>query len=520
MPETTPIDGVTLRILQRKVDEARYLTADNAHRYRPIMRLFYTRHMAHQYTLRMDDIFNHVRSHVEPAYTQEACEQDLRQLTEWGNLVSEQDRSRARTVEEFLRRHLNYQISPYGIAFERLLEELEQDTGTGGSLDVSLLERLLARLSDLAKLYQDHTIPLAPPAAAQAYALWNEAFEAFDQSGERASDYLAALHRSRQEDLTDVEAFLAYKDVLVQYLNTFVTGLLDHGERIQALLTRWIRLGTDVKLIDSLVDYQTKHVPNSDGRLPTTDEVRQARFREWQALFAWFQTRGGLETLRRRTITTVERVVRQSHRVMDRRAGLSRKRDLESLALAFMRCAGQDEAHRLAGAALACAAPKHLLGSAEVFRIESPGTMWEITPQDVDLRPIYGRGQIQRGQSDPVPEHESAQQQVLWDEIGRRRREGQVWDELFQNGEVNLGRLHITDPAIRAPLLQVLARCLAASDWTTLAPDGSQISLHLPHGADTGQFTGPDGVLALPQFVLKRRRDAWAPDQAAAGSDT
>lgn len=519
------------RALQKKVDEARYLTAENAHRYRPIMRYFYEQHMAHQYTLTGDDVLAHMRAFVDRNYTEEQCEQDLRQLAEWGNLLSEQDRTRAKTVEEFLRRQLRYQITPYGIAFERLLLELEEARGGGGSLDVSLLELLYEHLVQLGGLVaqvacgqgdapspvlsapaasgaastpSSATLVPSEPALRRIFNLWNQAYEAFDKVGQQASDYLAALHRSRQEDLADIEVFLAYKDVLLQYLNSFVTGLFDFGDRIRSILAGYVRENTHEALLQSLIAYETHHVPGPEGRLPAPQEVRSRREREWREMHRWFEPRGGLETLRRRTTGTIERVVRQSQRLMDRRSGLSRRRELEQLAVAFAHCAELDQAHRLAGATLGCITPRHILGSAEAFTMAPTGSVWKQPGQELALRPISSRGQRKRGRSAPVPYDDETRQAVLRDALARRQDEAAIWDRLFASGEVNLGRLELDDPVMRARLLHVLARCLASSDRTTVVPDGSRISLHLPDPPEPGELRAPDGTLALPQFVLRR----------------
>jgi len=536
-PQDSP-SRVLARTLQKQVDEARYLTAENANRYRPIMRYFYEQHMGHQYTLSGDDVLQHMRVMIDSSYTEDQCEQDLRQLAEWGNLIAEQDRSRARTVEEFLRRKLRYQITPYGIAFERLLRELEEARGSGGSLDVGLLELLYANLVELGDLLNGRGAPQTANHEASGegdrnhhrpevnragfpestlrriWNLWSQAFDSFDKVGRQASDYLGALNRSRHEDFADVEAFLAYKDVLLQYLNSFVTGLFDFGDRIRAILTSWTRHRVEKALLSALISYETRYVPGSDGRLPSEPAVRDHRRREWLKLHRWFEPRGGLEALRRTTTATIERVVRQSQRLMQRRSGLSRRRELEQLAIAFAHCSSLDEAHRLAGAALGCITPRHIMGSAEVFMLEPAGSVWREETQDVDLQPVRRGGARRRSRSTPVPRDDGQRQAVLQQEFARRQAETAVWDALFAAGEVNLGRLKVEDPALRARLLHVLARCLASPDRKTVAPDGSQISLHLPQTAQPGELQGPDGTLALPQFILKRRTRAWGDEIA------
>lgn len=507
------------RALRRRVPEATYLVTENADRYRPIMRLFYERHMAHHYTLQTNDVLEHTRLNVMREYTEAQCEQDLRQLCDWGNLAAEQDRSRAHTVEEFLRRKLLYNITPYGIAFERLLVELEDERGTQGSLDVGLLEALLESIEVLEPLIDQLPLEAAPSDEAlirQVQRAWSQAYDMFDRVGKQASDYLSALDRSRHDDIGDLESFLAYKDILIQYLNAFATSLYDYGDRVRSLLNPWPKHNKPARLVAALVEYELRFVPPPDGRVPDRRELQARHERTWWNLYHWFQSRGGLDTMRRRTTGAIERVVRQSQRLMDRRSGISRKRDFEQLATRFASCENLADCHRLAGLSLGCIAPRHLMGSAEIFLAPEKGSAWEMTPQDIYLRPIR-RGQRRIGRPEPVVLFDTRQERVLREEMDRREAESALWDALFVEGYLNLGTAQISDPAVRAKVLALLAACLASPLGETLAPDGSSIRLDVPPSPRPGSLSSSDGTLHLPCFVLRREKNGRQTFAQAAG---
>jgi uncharacterized protein (TIGR02677 family) len=492
--------------LLKPVREASYLTAENAHRYRPIMRFFYERHMAHRYWLTAEAVLAHVRDHFDPAYTEAQCEQDLAALVAWGDLWAEQERARAHTIEEFLRKQLRYQLTPYGIAFERLLTELEQAQGARGSLDPTLLDNLWARLDALRRLLPE-TDPATAPVARlrQVRSLWTEANAYFVRLVADANDYLAALHRARPGETRAVEDFVAYKDVLVQYLTTFVNQLLDCAERVRALLAAWREATAAERLLLLLVGFDTAHVPGPDGRLPEAADVRALYQDQYQALEDWFRRGGGVEVLRRVTAEAISLVIRQTQRLVDRRQmGLGRARDLERLAQAFAGCATLGDAHRLAAAALGCTLPRHLLGSREQFTLAESGSVWGQEPQPVPLARVR-RGPRGRGTPAPVRDRRAEQAEVLRQEAERRQREAAVWDELFRAGPLDVGRLTVADPAVRDRVLDALGRCLAAPDGTAVALDGSPLRLAPPRpGEGYGRLRAPDGVLALPPFRLQR----------------
>ncbi|WP_324667946.1 TIGR02677 family protein [Geochorda subterranea] len=530
--------------LLRQVREASYLVAENAPRYRPIMRFLYLEHMQHRYTHRLHEVHEWMRTHVDPAYTEEQCEQDLRALVEWGNLYAEQDRSRATTVEEFVRRQLRYGLTPYGIAFERLLVELESQRNTGGSLDVGLIDVLWEQLREIdVQLGQpEHGAPgdgrsatatpgggsagadaqrdgngageaerealPARPALQALFTRWTQAIDAFDKLGSQSSDYLAALHRGAREQMADLDAFLAYKNLLVEYLASFVDGLYNQGQRIRSLLAAWERSGKAARLLEWLVAFETRYRPGAD-RLPTADEVRPVREAEWRRLVGWFRPDGGWETLRKRTASAIEQVTRQAQRLMDRRVAVSRRHDLERLAVAFARLERLDDAHRLAGLAFGAPAPRHLLGSAEVFMLDDGGSAWEVAPQLIELAPVR-RGRQESGRGAAVRPRREEQQRVLEAERARRQAEAAIWEAIFRDGEIDLGSLTVKEPAVRLRLLAVLGRCLVSPDWTAQAPDGSIIELKPPQPFSVGTLSAPDGRLHLPAFRMVRRPPAFA----------
>lgn len=99
-PHTVPLID---ELLMRKVDEVRYLVADNAAVYRPIVRLFRERYESGETGwLWPGEVAAFVRTHHphHPAYTDEECEAHLKQLESWGVLTSEHDVNQARTIEE------------------------------------------------------------------------------------------------------------------------------------------------------------------------------------------------------------------------------------------------------------------------------------------------------------------------------------------------------------------------------------------------------------------------------------
>jgi uncharacterized protein (TIGR02677 family) len=476
--------------LLKKVPEAAYLNAENAARYRPILRYFYLQHTAHRYWLSFDEIFENVRPAAGADYTPEFCEQDLAQLTAWGNVMAEQEKSRARTIDEFQRRRLQYQLTPYSIALERLLCELETSGTAKGSLDPTLLDRLWSRLEGLARDMSD---------LRRTRRDWTEAYEYFQQIVNDANDFLSAMHRSRPQDLNQIEAFLAFKEVLVQYLSAFINQLMDVAEKIRALFESW----PTEKLIDLLVVHDSTLMPSPDGRMPEAPAVRSAYSAQMRAIQEWFRRGGGVEILRRVTADAIEMTVRHAQRLVDRRTfGVSRRRELLELAKRFADCRTVEEAHALAASTLGCALPRHLLCRDQPF-VVSDESVWAQAPEELPLTRIH-RSTRSRSVGAPIEDRSREQQEVLRAELEARRREAALWDELFADGEIDLTGFDVPEPAVRGRLLHILGRCAASPDGSALVPDGSRIELLAPLHDGPGRIDSPDGTLHLPAYRLRR----------------
>src|SRR5205085_861465 len=130
------------------------------------------------------------------------------------------------------------------------------------------------------------------------------------------------------------------------------------------------------------------HLPDLDGQ-KDHERIRAEYRNQLAAVAEWFRSGGGVDLFARVTGESVETVVRHTQRLLEqRRLALSRRRELERLALAFSRCANLDEAHRLAAQAFACAVPRHFLGEAEEITRDEAASAWKREPRVVTLVPV------------------------------------------------------------------------------------------------------------------------------------
>ena len=140
----------------KKFVEASYLSADNSHRYRVILRIAYNEYEKMKFWLYKEDIYKIIKSiNGFQEYTLDNLKQDLDSLEAWGNFLTMQDTGRAKTLEEFKNRKFRYQISPNTIELERTMIKLENiKENARGSLEISLIERFKNTILSMKKIKQ------------------------------------------------------------------------------------------------------------------------------------------------------------------------------------------------------------------------------------------------------------------------------------------------------------------------------------------------------------------------------
>src|SRR6266567_3551140 len=208
-----------------------YLVNSNRIRwYRVIMRIFLQRHRdLYRYQLTAQEIRDAVRNILDPEYTLEQCQNDLKALKDWGNVTTIYDSSRATSIASFLSPALLYQATPEGIAIETFLDEQTRASTGRGALRQGDLPRLWASLQQL-----DEWLNLPAFELTQAYERdiaeeWQRAFEIWNTMAREAAQYLANMTNAAQQGLTDIEAYQAYKAAVVAYVHGFAQALTQYS---------------------------------------------------------------------------------------------------------------------------------------------------------------------------------------------------------------------------------------------------------------------------------------------------
>ena len=337
-----------------------YVTAEKAWLYRSIMRVFMEAKGRFQLHLRPEDVLAGLVDLQAPDEVDRAAvEAALGQLSsaEWGNLAAYADTAAVTTVEEFYRERSLYQVTAAGEAAERALAVYDAELVRPGELQASALGDIRDLLAELASLLEAGDVD-----AGKAFRTLETLRATFEQLTARAQSFMGSLQRTVDLQGVDLDAFVAYKDTLIDYLERFIGQLLVATDEIVAGLARVDRHDLDV-LWRSAAERELADALNADDD-DRAEAAERWRLR-WEGLRGWFVRSGQepaqAEVLRARARAAIPQLLAAVASINDRRlTRTDRVADLRTLARWFAEADSDEQAHRLWRAAFSLAPARHL----------------------------------------------------------------------------------------------------------------------------------------------------------------
>ncbi|MDJ0839630.1 MAG: TIGR02677 family protein, partial [Acidobacteriota bacterium] len=353
-----------------------HVTAVNAPLYRTVMTAFHRAREQFVLHLRPDDVLISLREagffqrpvqgdEDEPApMDRDYVSELLKRLWDWGNLRAFQDTAEVATVDEFMRKRFLYQMTPEGEAAEAALAVFEEHLARPGELQTTALEDIQLNLAALEKLAADKE-----PDAARVASLLGELSRRFADLTGQAQRFMGGLQRHIDLYEVEIDVFMAYKEMLLDYLDRFIRELVVATSRITGLLLR-LEDRHISRLLHLTAERELKDVLNP------TDSEREQRQRNWesrwQGLRSWFIAATGqksqAEVLRGRALQAIPDLISVVAAINERRTTRGdRLADLRVLARWFAECDSDADAHRLWRAAFGLHQARHLRINADTL---------------------------------------------------------------------------------------------------------------------------------------------------------
>jgi uncharacterized protein (TIGR02677 family) len=252
-----------------------YLTAQNAGMYRQVMLAFVAAKRRFVVHLRTEDI-----AEVLPNEDPQAIADAMKQLVAWGNLRADPDTSRVTSVEDFHRARFLYQLTHAGETAERSLAVFDEQLGRRGALQAVALRDIAVGLSALHALAAERE-----PDVGRTGLVLRDLVRRCADLADNAQAFMGSLQRTIDLYELEVEAFLAYKDRLIDYLERFIKDLTATGAEIAELLDRIGDADVD-RLLTLVAERDAEDVaPGGDASRATIVATELAGWRErWVGL--------------------------------------------------------------------------------------------------------------------------------------------------------------------------------------------------------------------------------------------
>jgi uncharacterized protein (TIGR02677 family) len=364
-----------------------YLATPNGYLYRQVMLAFVAAKRRFVVHLRSEDVLEELAADVpvDPKLLGDA----LTQLVAWGNLRADPDTSRVTSVEDFHRARFLYQLTHAGEAAERSLAVFDEQLGRGGALQAVALEDIATGLRALHEITQ-----AAEPDVARAGLLLRDLVRRCVDLAENAQAFMGSLQRTIDLYELDTEAFRAYKDQLIEYLERFIKDLTGIGSEIAELLGRLDPDGIN-RLLALVAHRDAEDTAPGPG---AGEDFRDRAFvaelaswhERWLGLHQWFISSADhpsqAKLLRARARKAIPDLLAVIALLNERRAGRSdRTADFRELAVWFAEAPDEAAMHALWQATFGLHSSRHLTldvdtAIARAKEPVAPSTPWREAP--------------------------------------------------------------------------------------------------------------------------------------------
>lgn len=495
-----------------------YLSAPNAPIYRRVMRALMAEKERFTVHVRPEQVSEALRvDGGEPVEAQVVADA-LERLADssWGNVLAFPDSSRVTALEDFYRRRMLYQMSRAGEAAERALAQYDAALGTRGSLQSVALEDIVVLLTHLRDTVAEHRAGV-PADAARTHQALRSLRQRFAELAENAVAFMGSIQRTIDLHDADVEAFLAYKEQLIEYLERFIHDLLTRGAAIAELLGSIPPEGVEF-LATTAAEREATDAAPGEGETAAA-AARDVWLRQWSGLTDWFVSSQGrdseaklLRARARAAIPSLLAVVRSLH---DKAGGRTdRTHDYLTLARWFANLDDDGDRHRLWRTAFGLTPVRHLSVTAETEDAWAAADLGNATPwaeaPAVRISPQLRRtgSYERRGKAVRVADRSDAKALLVARASAEAEQTAAARRRILTDGPRPLSAFGELDPDAFRLFIGLLGDALAA-----MGPRGETAQVHTSDGeltvtlrrvpgAGIAVVRTPDGELSGPDHLV------------------
>ena len=510
-----------------------HLTTPNAELYRAVMGVFVREKERFTVHLRPEDVVLALAPEQRPA-DPDTVGKALDALAEWGNLRPDPDTARVTAVEDFYRRRFIYQLTHEGEAAEEALAAYDTALGRRGSLQAVALTDIATRLRELLTLCTEER-----PDPAKAHLALRDLVGRFTDLADNARAFMGSLQRTIDLHDAEVDAFLAYKDRLIEYLERFIADLITTGSEVARLLTeaqqpdaatgqpavqRLLRLAAERDAVDAAPGTGNGTGGGTGGSGEPNDAAWSSMLEHWQdrwsGLCGWFLSSADhpaqSKLLRSAARSAIPQLLAVVATLNERRAGRSdRSADFRALAHWFAETSDDASRHQLWRTAFGLYPARHLTVDRDTLDTRERSPVPADTPW-AEAEPLHISPQLRRSGSyerrgKPRRVVDRSEERRYLAEVARKQADeaAAARARLDTGGEIRLSELGELDPAAFGLFLQLLGDALASwrpgvTETVANSTDGAmEIRMRIVENGGFAEIHTPDGVFRGPEHTVE-----------------
>lgn len=442
---------------KKKFAEVSYLSAENAYRYRVILRIAFNQYEKMKFWLYKEDIFNEIKKYEDfEEYNMDNLKQDLDSLENWGNFITIQDTGRVRSVEEFKNRKFRYQISPNTIELERMLIKLEKISETSrGSLEISLIERFKNSLKDVNNIDSNNENEI--------FSWWDNLNRDFKTLNENYQDYISTFYSPKTEKMLKTTEFLLFKENFIRYLRNFVKGIQIHVPEIRQIFNN-IEEDKIYTLIKNIVVYE-KSMHSLDKSYNSEDET-EINLGIFKNIKEWFlgdvANTSMIDNLLNNTNEIIRKITSYALQIIEmENSGGNRKEEYKTLINMFEKCRNLEEAHKLSSVVFGVISPRHIIFTKERETENINSSMFEETPEIVVVKPS-NRYREKTASRIPIKDKSKEKKEKAAQLLKKRENERKILESRIKNNRLVFNDLNGINREERSIFLRWLSLGLNA----------------------------------------------------------
>lgn len=496
-----------------------HLAAPKVGAYRAILRLFVAAKERFEIALRPSDILARLDA-GEQRQTgledEDLVTSSLGSLCDWGNLSAARDVVSARTIDEYLRPKLLYQLTQAGDLAERALVEFDKGLARPGELSASALRDIAEALDELQGLMESDELD-----AGKAVRTLNDLVSRFDRLVARAQMFIGGLQRELDRPEAEESSFLALKEELLGYLDRFVKELVNSTYRVsrslQKLEGRDIGPALEAAAIAELKDAL---LPTEAQRSRALQNALRTWRGRWEGLRGWFigahDHPAHAESLRARALAAIPALLERVQRMHALRANRAdRATDFLTLARWFAEAPEEDDLHRLWRVAFGLHSCRHLRVNvstlqswAEIEDRERPS--WETCPPYLITITQWERGRSgARGKPPSIIDRSAARAALRAQADAESRVLNEARKAIAKRTPCSLSELEGLDLPGFDVLMDAVGEAYAVIGYgettgiATTADGGLHVKIELPkRRAAEALLLTPAGILRGPDLLI------------------